>query len=82
MFSHIATGPSTHASKVVPEAVGHGEKIKLDADAYQKRTIAEAQGAAYGLLKKIWIPNQRYRIDIGNRYVSNEGALLRKLGWL
>ena len=36
----------THASKVVPEAKGQGEKIKLDADAYQKRTISEAQGAA------------------------------------
>ena len=36
----------THASKVVPEARGQGEKIKLDAEAYQKRTIAEAQGAA------------------------------------
>ncbi len=42
-FQNVA---QTHASKVVPEAVGHGEKIKLDADAYQKRTIAEAQGAA------------------------------------
>ena len=36
----------THASKVVPEARGQGEKIKLDADAYQKRTISEALGAA------------------------------------
>ncbi len=36
----------THASKVVPEAKGQGEKIKLDAEAYQKRTIAEALGAA------------------------------------
>ncbi len=45
-------------------------------------SVPEAQRAAYALLRKVFIPNQRYRIDIGDRYLSNEGALLHKLGWL
>ena len=60
------SGPSGYALVVT----GRGE------------TVPQAQRAAYALVRKIWIPNLRYRIDIGDRYESNEGALLRKLGWL
>ena len=60
------SGPSGYALVVT----GRGE------------TVPEAQRAAYTLLRKIWIPNQRYRIDIGDRYLSSEGSRLRALGWL
>lgn len=42
----------------------------------------EAQRAAYALARKIWIPNLRYRIDIADKFISNEGAVLHRLGWL
>lgn len=36
----------THASSVVPRARGQSTQIKIEADAYRQRLIAEAQGAA------------------------------------
>jgi phosphoribosylamine--glycine ligase len=44
--------------------------------------VAQAQRAAYGLVEKIWIPNQRYRTDIGDRFLRGEGERLRALGWI
>lgn len=43
--------------------------------------VPAAQQAAYALARKLWIPNLRYRIDIGDKFSSTEGALLRQLGW-
>ena len=60
------SGPSGYALVVT----GRGE------------TVPQAQAAAYGLLRKVFIPNQRYRIDIGDRFSSHQGALLQQLGWL
>ena len=44
--------------------------------------VPGARAAAYALTRKISIPNVRYRLDIGERFVTREGALLARLGWL
>jgi phosphoribosylamine--glycine ligase len=45
-------------------------------------TVQEAQRAAYQLARRVWIPNVRYRIDIGDKFLARDAALLQRLGWL
>lgn len=44
-------------------------------------TPAEARERAYGTARKVIIPNVRYRLDIGERFLREDAALLRKWGW-
>ena len=59
----VTSGPTGYALVVT----GRGE------------TVPEAQKAAYALARKVFIPNVRYRIDIGNDLPLAE---LQGLGWL
>lgn len=43
---------------------------------------AEARAAAYPLANKVVVPNLRYRNDIGERFLRQDAALLRRLGYL
>ena len=43
-------------------------------------TVEEAQAAAYNLAKKVIVPNLRYRLDIGDKYIRTNRALLEKWG--
>ncbi len=77
----------THASKVVPEAKGQGEKIKLDAEAYQKRTIAEALGAAskfrqvYDEYRKApEVTRERMYIETMERVLSGADKIIMEKG--
>jgi phosphoribosylamine--glycine ligase len=45
-------------------------------------TVTAAQHGAYGLLRKIHVPNGRYRTDIGDRFEAHDAALLRQWGYL
>jgi phosphoribosylamine--glycine ligase len=45
-------------------------------------TIADAQQAAYGLVRRIAIPNVRYRNDIGDGLAARGLAELTRLGWI
>lgn len=45
-------------------------------------TVPEAQRAAYALARRVHVPNLRYRTDIGDRFVREDEATLRHLGWL
>lgn len=45
-------------------------------------TITEAQSAAYALVKKVGLPNMRYRTDIGSRLINEDYERLQTLGWL
>lgn len=45
-------------------------------------TVPEAQHAAYSLARRVHVPNVRYRTDIGDRFVREDEATLRALGWL
>lgn len=45
-------------------------------------TIEEAQRAAYGLARRIAIPNVRYRNDIGDALRDDGWSRLAKLGWV
>jgi phosphoribosylamine--glycine ligase len=44
--------------------------------------VPAAQADAYRRVRKVHLPNARYRNDIGARFVDQEGAALRRLGWL
>lgn len=46
------------------------------------RDVATARAAAYRLVERIRIPNARYRVDIGRRYIDRDAATLRRLGYL
>lgn len=45
-------------------------------------TIEAARESAYRVVRKMVIPNARYRIDIGAKLMQEDLATLRKLGWL
>jgi phosphoribosylamine--glycine ligase len=60
------SGPSGYALVVT----GTGETVPL------------AQADAYARVRKVHLPNSRYRNDIGARFVEGEGAALRALGLL
>lgn len=45
-------------------------------------TVQEARIAAYDRIKKVVIPNARYRNDIGMRFISEDGTTMKDLGWL
>jgi phosphoribosylamine--glycine ligase len=62
----VTSGPSGYALVVT----GRGE------------TPREAQQGAYDNVKKVWIPNVRYRIDIGDKFIRSDAQLLRQWGWL
>lgn len=45
-------------------------------------TAAAAQASAYALAAKLWMPNLRYRNDIGEKFLRADLGVLRDLGWL
>jgi phosphoribosylamine--glycine ligase len=45
-------------------------------------SVREAQAEAYGLARRVIVPNLRYRTDIGDAFVSTGQATLRALGYL
>jgi phosphoribosylamine--glycine ligase len=45
-------------------------------------TAESAQRAVYALARKVHLPNVRYRTDIGDRFVREDQATLRRLGWI
>lgn len=44
--------------------------------------VPAAQGAAYAMARKLVVPNLRYRIDIGQRFVEHDAQALREWGLL
>jgi phosphoribosylamine--glycine ligase len=62
----VTSGPSGYALVVT----GTGE------------TAQEAQRAAYALVRKVHLPNVRYRTDIGDRFMREDEATLRRLAWI
>jgi phosphoribosylamine--glycine ligase len=44
-------------------------------------TIAAAQHSAYALARRVYVPNLRYRIDIGDAFRDSGQQLLRRLGY-
>jgi len=44
-------------------------------------TAEEAIDDAYGRLRKVHVPNGRYRNDIGQRFLTEDRERLRRLGW-
>lgn len=45
-------------------------------------TIAAAKAKAYGLAEKVYVPNLRYRLDIGDKLIGGDWARLGELGLL
>jgi phosphoribosylamine--glycine ligase len=45
-------------------------------------TIDAARKSAYGVVRKIVVPNARYRDDIGERLMREDLDTLKRLGWL
>lgn len=45
-------------------------------------SIADAQQRAIALAEKIFVPNVRYRRDIGSRLIAHDFQLVEKLGLL
>jgi phosphoribosylamine---glycine ligase len=46
------------------------------------RTITAAQESAYALARRIYVPNLRYRIDIGDAFRDHGQRFLQRLGYL
>jgi phosphoribosylamine---glycine ligase len=62
----VTSGPSGYALVVT----GTGE------------TAQQAQRKAYALVRKVHLPNVRYRTDIADRFMRQDEATLRRLGWI
>ncbi len=45
-------------------------------------TVEEARESVYNRIQKVVIPNGRYRTDIGLRFVREDYATMKELGWL
>lgn len=45
-------------------------------------TVEHAQREAYALARQVFVPNLRYRTDIGSAFLAQGRARLRALGWL
>jgi phosphoribosylamine--glycine ligase len=45
-------------------------------------SVREAQRQAYALARKVYVPNLRYRIDIGDAFRDAGQAQLRSWGYL
>ena len=45
-------------------------------------TIADAQAAAYQRVREVYVPNLRYRNDIGAKLIANEWSEIERLGLL
>jgi phosphoribosylamine--glycine ligase len=45
-------------------------------------TIDAARESAYGVVRKIVVPNARYRDDIGEKLIREDFHTLKRLGWL
>jgi len=45
-------------------------------------TIEDARKRAYRAVRKIVIPNSRYRDDIGEKLIREDFESLRQLGWI
>jgi len=45
-------------------------------------SITEARDQAYARAKRVYIPNQRYRLDIGERLIRSDWAQLKSWGYL
>jgi phosphoribosylamine--glycine ligase len=45
-------------------------------------TVADAQRQAYALARRVYVPNLRYRVDIGDAFRDRGQPVLRKLGYL
>jgi len=45
-------------------------------------TVRAARQAAYARAAAVCLPNGRYRLDIGERFISSDEARLQDLGWL
>ena len=46
------------------------------------QTVQEATAAAYANAAKVYAPNMRYRLDIGDALINGELEMLLKWGWL
>jgi phosphoribosylamine--glycine ligase len=46
------------------------------------QTIRAAQSSAYDAIKRVVVPNGRYRNDIGDKLIREDLRTLRELGWL
>jgi len=44
--------------------------------------VPAARRAAYSTAAGVVVPNLRYRLDIGERFLREDRALLERLGWL
>lgn len=44
--------------------------------------VEDAQARAYGLARKVIVPNLRYRTDIGDEFLRNGRSLLQRLGYM
>ena len=45
-------------------------------------SAADARDDAYARVRKVHLPNGRYRRDIGERFIAHDEQRLRSLGWL
>jgi phosphoribosylamine--glycine ligase len=45
-------------------------------------SVRDAQREAYALAQKVFVPNLRYRTDIGDAFIESGHATLRRLGYL
>jgi phosphoribosylamine--glycine ligase len=75
-----------HFSEVAHDA--HGQLVTSGITGYigvatgTGPTIIAAQQSAYALARRVYVPNLRYRIDIGDAFRDRGQSVLRKLGYL
>lgn len=84
-LGQAARHPGLHWAEVAHDATGQlvtsGLTGYIGVATGRGATVPDARHAAYGLAQRVFVPNLRYRTDIGQHFAPQQRAL-RRLGYL
>ena len=87
-FSETMTDEDRNSLHYGEVTLSHGQLVTAGMIGYVMvvtglgSTVEEARDTAYERVSKVVIPNGRYRNDIGMRFIREDHATMKELGWM